>query len=458
VNSYEVNFTDVNTSPIYVLEQAVDNTSIDISLFGLIRLSYGEELQENLLHLLENFSCPEDEILPNTPDLSISHNNLLENPIKGQFWHNSTNGTLYHYDGIYWIPIRGLEDVGANWGSIGHGQQLPRPVSPTTGYVFPYEECIWSVSPAAYDGSFQGMNCYTEVDSRVIMEYRLTGDTFPLPGIVNYLIIGIKGNNNLGHMIVPPPIEGITPTPTPTIGAITPTPSVTPTINVTPSNTPTVTPTKTVTPTPSPTQSSAPLGISTRLYTSPSPGDPGGVGPGGVETRLENTCGPLVTLSEVEKSYFISLQGLSGGTPPYTVSFRWIYINGPWGRLFLPNDGQQYALPNMTIKRSYSGGTIGGSSYERTNLIPGNIPNIKLQLKFDDPNLFTPTREYQIHYSIQGRIILWDSLGNSRTWWIPINPTPIGGSNITTDPGAILYHTLNWTHYYDCSNCPDCGL
>ena len=47
MGTYTVNFTDISKEPISVLEQDVDNTSTDISLFGLIRLRYGEELQEN---------------------------------------------------------------------------------------------------------------------------------------------------------------------------------------------------------------------------------------------------------------------------------------------------------------------------------------------------------------------------------------------------------------------------
>lgn len=525
MGNYVVNFTDVNTSPITVYEQSVDSTSVDISLFGLIRLNYGEQIQENLLHLLENFSCPEDPLNIGNPNTDVAKNNLLESPIKGQFWFNSTTGVLHFWDETFWNPIRKVDDIAANWGTISTGQQIPRPVSPSTGYMFEYEECIWFVAPAGYDGPFSGMNCLSGTDGTVTMEYKLRDSKTLSFGYANYLIIGIKGNRNLGYSRPKMIINDLTPTPTttsestvtptptltptntpettptitPTVGAsptpaatatptisltptITPTgtaavtvtptvtptltptktldvtPSITPTIAVTPSVTATVTPTLTLTPTITPTASPLTLGEFTRLYTSPSPGDPGGIGVGGVGEKLANSCGPAVTYSEVEKSHYIYLKDLSGGVPPYVVSFRWITISDLEATKTIINSPTMYSFTDgVSILVSYAGGTAGAGEYERTNLYPGDVPSIKTKLKMNLVTDFNPAWTYLFSYNIYGRIILFDSIGQTRSWWIPSYPTPIGGSNWNDASLTALPLHLQWGHYGKCSHCPDCS-
>ena len=215
--NYQVDFTDIRTSPIAISEGDINNTSTDVTLFGRIRLEYGELLNESLLHLLENFACPEEPTLPGTPALDDALDDLLANPTTGQFWYNSTTGVLNAWDGSFWVPFRTVDDIAANWGSIGHGEQLPKPVSQTTGHEFDYDECIWSVSPALYEGGFTAMSCGTDAAATVTMEYRLKGDGTKLNGVANYLIIGIKGNSNLGLPTQPPGLPGESPTPTPTV-------------------------------------------------------------------------------------------------------------------------------------------------------------------------------------------------------------------------------------------------
>lgn len=220
--NYIVNFTDIRTSPISISEGGINSTSTDISLFGRIRREYGELLNENLLHLLENFACAEDDILTGNPSRTDAYNEILSNPTTGQFWYNTTNKILYSWDGNHWVPFRSVDDVAANWGTIGHNQQLPKPISQTTGYEFDYTECIWSVSPAIYEASFSSMGCGTDSNAVVTMEYKLSGSNTVLTGLANYLIIGIKGNSDLGMHTQPPGLPGESPTPTPTV---TPTPS-----------------------------------------------------------------------------------------------------------------------------------------------------------------------------------------------------------------------------------------
>lgn len=65
---YFIYHTDINKSPIEVDEGSVDDSSLDIALFGRIRLEYGERLNQNLLNMVENFSAAGDpSVVPVTP-------------------------------------------------------------------------------------------------------------------------------------------------------------------------------------------------------------------------------------------------------------------------------------------------------------------------------------------------------------------------------------------------------
>lgn len=451
MNTYVVNFTDVTTAPIYIEEQSVDKTSTDASLFGYIRLRYGDELQENLLHLLENYACPEDTLNPGNPDTSVAINDLLTAPVRGQFWYNTTTEILTQWIGDRWVPLRSTDDVAANWGAIGDGLQLPRPVSPVTGYEFEYEECIWSVSPSIFETHFTSMDCRTDqTDSTVTMQYDSVGSG-TLPGVVNYLIIGIRGNKNLGSSPVTPPDV---------------TPTVTPTINITPTVTPTGTPVSTPTPTTTPAASSDLLDA--RLYTAPSPGDLGGAGPGGIDTRLYSTCelgeyslfNPSgrhnTTYDEVEQTYSVSLQDIAGGIGPYTVNFQWIVlspISGWWN-----DDGNPYAkfdiAPHMHFDVKYSGGYGASNQHLRTGVDASMLPKIDITPVFNDPDWFNRNYSYRIQYNISGRIILTDSAGASQSWYVPEFPTQIGGSN-NHDPASWTL-PVSYEHIYLCSDCTTC--
>jgi len=252
---YNIKYTDITKTDIDINEGEVDN-STDLTLFGRIKLEYGQQLNENLLHLLENFAAPEtigSTFINAIPDFNnATYNNILLKPVNGQLWFNTSRKKFYFWDGTVWFPITNGGDYAANWGTISDGFSLPKPVSATTGYVFDYSECIWSVSPANLNGRVDYVACSTDNDALVTSKFRYVGDTILNSAIANYLIIGIRSNNNLGTMIAPPVP---TPTPTSTTGA-TPTPTVTPStsgIPVTPTPTTTQTPTVTATVTPTPT-------------------------------------------------------------------------------------------------------------------------------------------------------------------------------------------------------------
>jgi hypothetical protein len=62
------------------------------------------------------------------------------------------------------------------------------------------------VAPSIYQTAFSAMNCTTNSEAVVTMQYKISGSTDVIDGVVNYLIIGIKGNNNLGELVAPPPL------------------------------------------------------------------------------------------------------------------------------------------------------------------------------------------------------------------------------------------------------------
>lgn len=198
-----------------------------------------------------------NHVYPARPDPSQVSGTLLSNPTEGQFWYNTSNKHMYAWNGFEWIPIMNRDDYAANWGQVSNGQRIPRPIS-ADGYIFEYDECIWSTSPAVL-GKFDNFICYADGQGVVTAQYRPTGGSTYVDGIANYLIIGIRGNHNRG-VIVAPPLPSPTPTVTPTLGAsATPTPTVSTSAPlISPSPTSTVTPTIGVSSTPSPTPTKTP--------------------------------------------------------------------------------------------------------------------------------------------------------------------------------------------------------
>ena len=256
-DTYTINYTDKNNIPLTVGESETIEVS-DISLFGRIKEEYGEQLDTGMLNLLENFSCPEDPTSTDQynsfPDLSKVSKNQLAAPTHGQFWFNSTRDSMYYWDSVKWNPICMRNDIAANWWIIYNGQQLPKPVSSITGKVFDFKDCIWSVSPSTLVGKTGYIMCTSDENAVVSMRYRLTDNDQIISGTANYLIVGIRGNNDWGTRY--PPVDATpTPTPAPTLTRTpmatpmaTPVATVTRTPATTPNTTPPVTPTATGTP------------------------------------------------------------------------------------------------------------------------------------------------------------------------------------------------------------------
>lgn len=200
---YKVHHTIPSLEPISINEQEIDNSTA-LTLFGRKRLAYGKELNQNLLRLLESFSCPElASSDPAVPDLDAAADpTIFANPIPGQMWFNSTptKELLNVWNGTIWVPQARFGDIAANWGVIASGGQIPLPVSPS-GRTYDYSECSWIVSPYGYPNTIDYMQCFTDESANVTMEYSLEGSASIVAGLANYIIVAIPDNVNVGELL-----------------------------------------------------------------------------------------------------------------------------------------------------------------------------------------------------------------------------------------------------------------
>ena len=107
--SYNVSKTDGTT--ILVLDGTKNTTDTSLVLFGRLVQNYGDQTNENFVHLLENFALATDP----------------PNPITGQLWYDTSVDNIKSYDGTDWITvgtnIAGNVDVAGNL-TVGGGGNL----------------------------------------------------------------------------------------------------------------------------------------------------------------------------------------------------------------------------------------------------------------------------------------------------------------------------------------------
>lgn len=106
---YEINFADPAKVGFIVLPQEIETHHTSIGFPGRGTIEYGETINEDLLHILENFSSPVSPI----------------NPIEGQLWFSSTTKKLMVYNTNRW------EETNAVYSSNG----VP-PESPVVGQLW----------------------------------------------------------------------------------------------------------------------------------------------------------------------------------------------------------------------------------------------------------------------------------------------------------------------------------
>lgn len=194
-NTYIVSHVDMTKSSLSVPTHTLITDEYDIAVIGKTRKEYGEIFNENTLHILENFACPED---PNSDDeTSFPHFNsaygvLLERPTEGQTWYNKTTKSLNVYDGKKWLPILGEINVQGKRGVLSHGQTIPM-LTNQSGGLIPYDKCAMIVSPYEYIFNISSMICTVSSEGVITMEYYREGTNGQVVeyGDVNYQIVAV---------------------------------------------------------------------------------------------------------------------------------------------------------------------------------------------------------------------------------------------------------------------------
>jgi len=93
---YEIKFSN-GLFLASLLENSVNQTSTSLTLYGRGANEYGQELQQNLVKLLENFAFTQPPI----------------NPLVGQHWYNTAQGTMNYFNGTTWITTMSTPGVAA---------------------------------------------------------------------------------------------------------------------------------------------------------------------------------------------------------------------------------------------------------------------------------------------------------------------------------------------------------
>jgi microcystin-dependent protein len=154
--AYNVDFTDnINKGSITVEDNSI-NTETSLSLLGRNLQDFGAVLNEDLLHLLENFA----------------NNTSPSNPVEGQLWYDTTTGVdqLKIYDGAQWVSAGGLKKatsepeasastVGDLWVDTANSQVY---VYTGSGYVL--------VGPDYSEGASTGAKFEQRINSNNISE------------------------------------------------------------------------------------------------------------------------------------------------------------------------------------------------------------------------------------------------------------------------------------------------
>jgi hypothetical protein len=162
---------------------SVDTSATSLTLIGKNYAGYGEILNENLVHLLENFASPNSGATSGPP-----------NPLAGQLWWDTTNNILRVYSGTSWkistgatsapfsAPPGDLSALGGDLWFDSTNQQLKI-----------YSGSSWvTVGPAATPvtgdtGAFPSVMTDTLGGSHIVTQVRIAGvpyviiskDTFP---------------------------------------------------------------------------------------------------------------------------------------------------------------------------------------------------------------------------------------------------------------------------------------
>lgn len=98
--TYTIAFSDPTKATFTIQQGVIDGPgqvqqTTDLSLPGFAALGYGQSVDDNFIHLLENFAHA--GATANTPNPGV-----ITHPTQGQLWFNSANSTLFVYNGTQW--------------------------------------------------------------------------------------------------------------------------------------------------------------------------------------------------------------------------------------------------------------------------------------------------------------------------------------------------------------------
>ncbi len=128
-----------NTEVDTVADNILKTTSFGIRVPGKNFAGYGEAIGQTLLHMLENFACPNNgSDLPNPTNSAVN----LTSPALGQLWFDTTNLTVRVWDGTAWSIIS--SSSGAS-GTTPPGTPLEGDLwwNSTTNQLFVYDGANW---------------------------------------------------------------------------------------------------------------------------------------------------------------------------------------------------------------------------------------------------------------------------------------------------------------------------
>lgn len=96
---YTISYTDAVNKGTIIVEDNTLNNETTLNFPGRGTTAYGQAVNENFLHLLENFA----------------NTTAPERPVEGQLWYDSTQGVdqLKVYDGTNWVASGGLKKASA---------------------------------------------------------------------------------------------------------------------------------------------------------------------------------------------------------------------------------------------------------------------------------------------------------------------------------------------------------
>ncbi len=183
---YEINYTDASKAPLKVPRRVFITDILDITLIGKRTIEYGAALNENILHLLENFSCPSDGNSGN-PDTGSVVGILLSNPVIGQLWYNSTDKKLCSWSGTAWKAYDLFSDISGNSGYISDGDTIPIPID-LHGNTHTLANCAINVSPVQIFAEVEAFTCEVSSLGVVTCKYTPVGEA-ERSGVASYVII-----------------------------------------------------------------------------------------------------------------------------------------------------------------------------------------------------------------------------------------------------------------------------